>query len=334
MRAPDFWWRSASLASTALAPLATIYGAIVSARLKNSGIRVRVPVICIGDPTVGGAGKTPAAIAIAKLLMAENERPFFVTRGYGGRCKGPLLVNPAHSADDVGDEPLLLSRASPTVVSADRVAGAEFAADSGASVVVLDDGFQNPALEKDLSFLVVDGTSAIGNGRVFPAGPLRAPLLAQIDRAQAMIVVEADTAGKRVAEIARTKGVAIVYAHIKPAQDAANNLTRKRVFAYAGIGRPRKFLQTLQEIRADVVEWQAFPDHHVYSAVEARDLLTRAKNQHLLLVTTEKDHARISRNPALAELAAASQVLPIELQFDDVKSLKGLIEKALQHRRS
>ncbi len=335
MRAPDFWWRSDGLASTALAPLAAIYGAIAGARLNTSGIRARVPVICIGDPTVGGAGKTPAAIAIAKLLTAENEQPFIVTRGYGGRYKGPLLVNAVqHSADDVGDEPLLLSRVAPTIVSADRVAGAEFAADSGASVVVLDDGFQNPALEKDFSFLVIDGTSAIGNGRVFPAGPLRAPLLAQINRAQAMIVIETDTAGKRVAEIARTKGVAIVYAHIKPERDAANALTGKRVLAYAGIGRPTKFLQTLQEIRADVVEWYAFPDHHVYSPAEARDLLTHAKQQHLLLVTTEKDHARLLRNPALAELAAASQALPIELQFDDVKPLKGLIKQALQRRRS
>ncbi len=187
MRAPAFWWRPPGVASALLAPLSALYGAVADARLKRHGSRVDLPVICVGDPTLGGAGKTPAAIALAKLLAAAGGRPCLITRGYGGRERGPLLVDPAiHGADAVGDEALLLARAAPTVVAADRVAGARLAAQAKPTALVLDDGFQNPALEKDFSLLVIDGTSGVGNGCVFPAGPLRAPLAAQIEKAHAL----------------------------------------------------------------------------------------------------------------------------------------------------
>src|SRR6185295_300855 len=188
MQAPGFWWKKSGAAAALLSPLAAIYGSVAARRLAQSGERTGVPVICIGNPTVGGAGKTPTAIAVARMLISAGERPAFLTRGFGGRLAGPVIVEPSHAAAEVGDEPLLLARVAPTVVSRDRVAGARHAIAAGATAIVMDDGFQNPALAKDLSILVIDGTRGIGNGHVIPAGPLRAPLAPQLGRAHAILV--------------------------------------------------------------------------------------------------------------------------------------------------
>lgn len=335
MRAPDFWWQSPGLASAALAPLGAIYGAVAGARLKRRGARAGIPVICVGDPTLGGGGKTPAAIALAGLLKARGEKPFFVTRGYGGREKGPLLVDAArHKAGDVGDEPLLLARAAPTVVSADRAAGAEFAAKAGASVAVLDDGFQNPALVKDCSLLVIDGAGGVGNGRVFPAGPLRAPFAAQLECAQAIVVIGAGKAGEAVAGQARSSGQTVLRARIVADRAAAREFSEKRVLAYAGIGRPEKFFQTLGETGAEIVMRRAFPDHHVFTPDEADALVAEARARHLVLVTTEKDQARGARDPALGELAALSRTLPVALEFGDEQALADVVDRAVKSRRA
>src|SRR3954454_22666489 len=189
MKAPRFWWDKPGPTAALLSPFAAIYGGIAARRLAQSGARAGIPVICVGNPTVGGSGKTPAAIAIARLLIDAGERPYFLTRGYGGRLPGPVMFEPGHTAVQVGDEPLLLARVAPTVVAANRPAGAEFARRKGASVIVMDDGFQNPSLAKDLSILLVDGGRGIGNGRVLPAGPWRAPLAPQLERAHAILIV-------------------------------------------------------------------------------------------------------------------------------------------------
>ena len=333
MRAPAFWWRPPGVASALLAPLSAVYGAVAGARLKRRGSRADRPVICVGDPTLGGAGKTPAAIALTKLLLAAGERPCLITRGYGGRERGPLLVDPAiHGADAVGDEALLLARLAPTVVAADRVAGARFAAQAKPTVLVLDDGFQNPALEKDFSLLVIDGASGIGNGRVFPAGPLRAPLAAQIEKAHALVCIGAGAMGEAVVVLAAKKGLPAFAAKIIPDRVAAEKLMGQRVLAFAGIGRPEKFFRTLTDIGAVVAEARAFPDHHPYSPREARELLAAAKGQDLLLITTEKDQARIARAPELAELRAASMTLPIVLEFDNETALMRRVTETLRRR--
>jgi tetraacyldisaccharide 4'-kinase len=205
MREPAFWWREAGLASGLLAPLAAVYGAIASARLAQRGAHVTVPVVCIGNPTVGGAGKTPLTLTLARLLQAAGDAPILLSRGYRGRLAGPLRVDAArHHAGDVGDEPLLLARVAPTFVARNRVVGARAAVAAGASVIVMDDGFQNPSLQKNFSVLVVDARRGIGNGRVVPAGPLRAPLAAQLVRADALVVVGASNDG--VAAAARGRG--------------------------------------------------------------------------------------------------------------------------------
>ena len=322
MRAPAFWWQAPGLCSAALAPFGAIYGAVAAARMQRAGTRADVPVICVGDPTVGGAGKTPVAIAIAKMLIAQGKRPYFLTRGYGGREQGPLLLDPArHSAADAGDEPLLLSAVSPVVVSADRIAGAKLAAQSGADIIVMDDGFQNPALTKNLSLLVVDAKGGAGNGRVFPAGPLRAPLMQQLERANAIVLIGKGEAGEQVARQARK----VLRAAIVPDANAAAALKGKSLLAYAGIGRPEKFFATLESAGGNIAERRAFPDHHAFSAGEANELLAAARNRNLTLVTTEKDRARMQGNAALSELANASRVLPITLRFEDETALKALL---------
>lgn len=333
MWAPAFWWKAPGLAATALAPFGAIYGAIAGARLNQRGARAAVPVICIGDPTVGGAGKTPAAIAVAELLLEEGETPFFITRGYGGREKGPVLVKVReHGAQDVGDEPLLLAAVASVVVSADRIAGAKLAAQSGASVIVMDDGFQNPALAKDVSLLVIDGASGAGNGLVFPAGPLRAPLGAQIERAQVIVLIGAGKAGEEIERRAAAHGKAILRARLMPEPEAATEIKGGSVLAYAGIGRPAKFFATLESIGCNIAERREFPDHHAYSKGEARELLSLAQARNLTLVTTAKDHARMYKNPALNELADASSVLPVDLRFEDEGALKALLKTALARR--
>jgi tetraacyldisaccharide 4'-kinase len=333
IRAPAFWWRPPGVASALLAPLSAVYGAVAGARLKRRGSRADRPVICVGDPTLGGAGKTPVSIALTKLLMAAGERPCLITRGYGGRERGPLLVDPAiHGADAVGDEALLLARAAPTVVAVDRVAGARFAGQAKPTVLVLDDGFQNPALEKDFSLLVIDGASGIGNGRVFPAGPLRAPLAAQIEKAHALVYIGTGAAGEAVVALAAKKGLPAFAAKIIPDRLAAGKLTGQRVLTFAGIGRPGKFFRTLTDIGAVVAETRAFPDHHPYSPQEARELLAAAKGRDLILVTTEKDQARIARVPELAELRAASATLPIVLEFGDETALMRRVTETLRRR--
>jgi tetraacyldisaccharide 4'-kinase len=290
--------------------------------MRRAGAHADVPVICIGDPTVGGAGKTPVAIGVANMLIAQGKRPYFLTRGYGGRAQGPLLLDPArHSAADVGDEPLLLAAIAPVVVAADRIAGAKLAAQAGADIIVMDDGFQNPALEKNRSLLVIDAKGAVGNGRVFPAGPLRAPLAAQLAHASAVVLIGDGEAGEKVARQASK----VLRATIVPDANAAQILKGKSLLAYAGIGRPEKFFATLEAIGGNVAERRAFPDHHPFSADEASELLSAARNRNLTLVTTEKDRARMQGDAALNELARASLVLPITLRFEDESALKALL---------
>ena len=322
MRAPRFWWEKPGLASILLAPLAAIYGGITGVRLARAGARVGIPVICVGNPTVGGAGKTPTALAIAKLLLAVGEKPAFLTRGYGGKLAGPVMVTAAHRAAEVGDEPLLLARLAPTVVARNRVAGARLAREKGASVIVMDDGFQNPSLAKDLSILVVDGVRGLGNGQVFPAGPLRAPLGPQLARASALLVVGAGPGREDLPEI---PAVPIFHARLEPDDASVAALKGTKVLAYAGIGDPDKFFATLERAGIEAQSWRRFADHHAYDFSDAASLLAEAKRLSLQLVTTEKDRARLTGNADLASLAAQTRTLPVSLQVVEVQAFGKLI---------
>ena len=328
MREPAFWWGEGSFASALLAPLAALYGAVAQWRLGRGGERAGAPVVCVGNLTVGGAGKTPTALALARMLAAAGERPMFLTRGYGGALAGPLLVDPArHRAREVGDEPLLLARTAPTIVARDRVKGAGIAGD--ASVIVMDDGFHNPSLFKDFSVLVVDGRRGIGNGRVIPAGPLRAPLEAQLARAHALIVVGGLRRAADIAERARAANIPVLQARLRPDVDVIAWLRGRQVLAFAGIADPKKFFATLAEAGVVLAAARSFPDHHRYTRAEAVALCDDAQRAGLVLMTTEKDLARLSGEDQLKELAARVKALPVTLAFEDEEAMKSLLLERL-----
>ncbi|HEY7297745.1 MAG TPA: tetraacyldisaccharide 4'-kinase [Xanthobacteraceae bacterium] len=335
MREPPFWWRPPGISSRLLAPLGAVYGAAAARRLVVAGARVAAPVICIGNPTVGGAGKTPVAITVAAMLKAAGERPAFLTRGYGGREGGPLRVDAErHRATEVGDESLLLARVAPTIVAHDRVRGAQAALAAGASVIVMDDGFQNPSLRKDVAVLVIDAARGLGNAQVLPAGPLRAPLPAQLACAHAVVVVGRGTAAAQIAAAARARDIAVFAAHLVPDPKAVAAVKGNRILAFAGIGDPAKFFATLRASGLALAETRSFADHHRYSLREAKKLREAADRRGLLLMTTEKDLARLRGEPAGSELVRAVHTLPVALVFDDEVSFRTFLFGRLSAART
>ncbi len=328
MREPAFWWREPGLAARLLTPLGALYGVVAARRMRRPGKAVAVPVICIGNLTAGGAGKTPTAIAAAHLLRDLGANPAFLTRGYGGRLAGPVVVAPTHTAVDVGDEPLLLARVAPTVVARDRVAGAAVAIDmEEADVIIMDDGFQNPSLAKTVSILVVDGRRGFGNGRVIPAGPLRAPVPEQLALAQVLLVIgEPNAEIWSLMDAARTGRCLVLTGRLVPDTAAVAALAGARVLAFAGIADPDKFFTTLRQAGIAVAGTKRFADHHPFGAREAADLVAEAERSGLTLVTTEKDQARMVGDPALAALAARARTLPVTVEIEKASDLRDLLE--------
>ena len=315
MREPAFWWRERSIAASLLGPAATLYGGITARRMAQRGRCASIPVVCVGNFTLGGTGKTPTAIALARRLIAAGFSPFFVSRGYGGRLKGPLRIA-GHVAGEVGDEPLLLARVAPTIVARDRPSGAALAAAGGADVLILDDGLQNPSLEKDFALALVDGRRVLGNSRVFPAGPLRAPFGAQLSRVNALLIVGPQSERcELVIEASRARGVPVFYGQLRADLNAISALIGQPALAFAGIAYPEKFFATLEACRIPVAVRAAFPDHHHYRPTEISALISRAECEGLALVTTEKDLARMRDEPAAAELFSRARALPVTMEF-------------------
>ncbi|MGU3359499.1 tetraacyldisaccharide 4'-kinase [Methylobacterium sp. M6A4_1b] len=310
MRPPAFWDAAPGHpAARLLAPLGSLYGRHTAARMDRPGAEAPCPVLCVGNFTLGGAGKTPTALALAARLRALGANPAFLTRGYGGRLAGPLRVDPARlSAAKTGDEPRLLARVAPTILARDRPAGAALCVREGADVIVMDDGLQNPSLAKSLSLAVVDAGAGLGNGRPFPAGPLRVPLARQWRHVHGLVLIGTGDRGEAVAEAARARGLPVHRARLVPGAD----LTGRRVLAFAGIGRPEKFFASLEEAGAEIVGRRSFADHHAYAAADQRALATEADRLGADLVTTEKDHVRLS-----PPFAARVAVLPVSLAFAD-----------------
>jgi len=285
MRAPSFWYRQSAI-STLLAPLGWIWAAGARRRAAKLPLhRSPIPVICVGNVTVGGAGKTPISLSIAQLIPGAH----FLSKGYGGTEAGPLRVEPhRHTYQQVGDEPLLLAEIAPCWVAANRIEGAEAAAAAGASCLVMDDGFQDPSLEKDISILVVDGASGFGNGHCVPAGPLREPVEQGLKRADVVVIL-----GEDKHDIAARVGPKpVLRAWLEPEAEASV-LAGRKVVAFAGIGRPAKFFHTLDTLGAHLVEAYAFPDHYPFHPQEIHELQAAAQNHHAFLVTTGKDFVRV-----------------------------------------
>ncbi len=331
MRAPDFWSRKTGIAAVSLMPFSWIYGAVSAYRMRRKPrYRPNIPVICVGNFTVGGAGKTPTALAVAELVRQTGKPPYFLTRGYGGRLAGPIVVDPArHGAVDVGDEALLLSRAAPTIIAKNRAAGAALAAAEGAGAIIMDDGFQNPSVGKALTLVVVDTVAGLGNGRVIPAGPLRAPLNSQLTLTDAVVLIGSGIAAGPVQLAARAHGVTTTSARLRPVRGF--NFAGRRVLAYTGIGRPEKFFSMLEDCGADVVARRAFADHHPFNDSEAAALIEAAARDDLALVTTEKDHVRLAVTPEgpRRQLREQSAVLGVECVFEDLTGVTAMIAKNL-----
>ena len=324
MRAPAFWWKPApDVTACLLAPFGALYGLVTARRMARPGEGCGIPVICVGNFVAGGAGKTPTAIAIAEVLAAQGHQPAFLTRGYGSSGAGSAhRVDPAtDSAAVVGDEPLLLARVAPTIVAADRLEGARTCRQLGANVIVMDDGLQNPTLRKDLRIAVVDGAVGIGNGLCVPAGPLRAPLRRQWAHADALVVIGDGAQGEMIAHEAEGLGKAVLRGRLVPAPGIAAGLAGRDVLAFAAIGRPEKFFDTLRTLGACVVEYESFGDHHPFTSRELAGLKSRAERLGASLVTTEKDAARMG--------AAAKDVLtlPVRLAFREPDALQGLLQR-------
>ncbi|MFT6580529.1 MAG: tetraacyldisaccharide 4'-kinase [Alphaproteobacteria bacterium] len=316
--------------SALLAPFAAIYG--VSGALKwktTTPWRAPVPVICIGNLVAGGAGKTPVAMAIADLLQEQGEAVRFLSRGYGGNLPGPIQVDLArHTARNVGDEPLLLAKVAPTWVSKDRIFGAEAAIEDGADIIIMDDGFQNPALAKTLSFLVVDGGYGFGNSRVIPAGPLREPLSFGLKRADAIILLGDDTTG--VAEIIRKSApeTPLVRARLSTF-NSAQRFVGEKILAFAGIGRPEKFFQTAKDIGCAVIAERAFPDHYAFTPDDMALLAEEAIAMDATLLTTAKDFQRIPE-----EARSLVEVLDVFVEWREPGAIAALLAPVKMRRAS
>jgi tetraacyldisaccharide 4'-kinase len=305
------------LVSALLAPVGWIWAVGARSRAaKPPRHRSPIPVICIGNLSVGGAGKTPIAESIAQLIPGAH----FLSKGYGGKEIGPLRVDPLlHSYGQVGDEPLLLAETAPTWIAKNRIEGAEEAAGAGASCLVMDDGFQDPSLEKDISILVVDGHTGFGNERCLPAGPLREPVDQGLKRADAVVILGEDKHGIAL----RVAPKPVLHAWLEP-QAEASVLAGRKVVAFAGIGRPAKFFHTLDALGADVVEAYAFPDHYPFHPAEIGELQVAANNHHAFLVTTGKDYVRVP--PTMRDQIG---VVQMDVAWEDEAALLDILAPAL-----
>ncbi|WP_439922887.1 tetraacyldisaccharide 4'-kinase [Nitrobacter sp. JJSN] len=333
MREPAFWHRPSSLLSRLLIPIGALYGAIATRRLMRTGMRAGVPVICVGNYHVGGAGKTPTVIALAGILRSLGETPVVLSRGYGGRLHGPLCVDPhRHTAADVGDEPLMMAGTIPVIVSRQRAEGIAPARALGASVILLDDGFQNPTIAKDISLIVIDGDRGLGNKRIFPAGPLRAPLPPQLARTDALVIVGAGAAADDVAASIKARGGPVLRARLIPDEASVATLRGRRVYAFAGIGDPPRFFRNLRACGIDVAVERVFADHHPFSQRDVTDLQTAAERDGLMLVTTEKDLVRL-RSENLAAFAQAVVPFAVTLAFDNEPVLRSFLTERIGRAR-
>jgi tetraacyldisaccharide 4'-kinase len=312
---PQFW-RHDGLLARLLTPLASLTAAATARRVGKIGWHAPIPVICCGNVTVGGAGKTTLALDLGQRLIAQGHAVHFLLRGYGGSIRGSHRVMPTNTAAQVGDEALLLAEVAPTWIGADRAASAREAVAAGAELLVLDDGLQNPSLHKDLSLLVVDGATGFGNGRVLPAGPLREPVPMAAARCQAAVLIGPDATGATSA-----LSLPLLRASLRPGPEIADWIGR-RAFAFAGIARPGKFFTMLADAGVQLADALPFPDHHSFSETDLRRVLDQAARLDAHPVTTPKDAVRLP-----AAWRDRIGVIGVSLTWDDPGAIDALLER-------
>ena len=332
LKAPEFWYQQTGRASApalraALSPLGWLYAKITARRLATTpGIDPGVPVICVGNATVGGSGKTPVALYLLESLNRMGLSVAGLSRGYGGREKGPIRVASSHTYKDVGDEPLLLARSAPVWVAAGRDDGARAAVAKGANVIVMDDGHQNPLIKKTLSLLVVDAQTGFGNGHVFPAGPLREPIKAALARTDAVILIKPATNFKTDENLLKQlQSKVVIPAYLKPVHPPPFG----KLFAFAGIGRPNKFFDALRREGADLVDALPFSNHKPYSDADLKNLVDLAREYKARLNTTQKDYVRLPKG-----FARHVDVWPVKVAFEDELTLRRLLHPIIEKAKS
>ncbi|MBS0185873.1 MAG: tetraacyldisaccharide 4'-kinase [Proteobacteria bacterium] len=327
---PLFWYKKKrSLSFIVLYPFLWFgqffYRFFSSLKRKNTkSLKLNIPVICVGNVNLGGVGKTPTCLALSDLILEEykNAACHFITRGYKGSLKGPVRVREDHTSFEVGDEALLLSQKSPTWVSRFRKLGGKKAEEEGATHLIMDDGFQNPSLFKDISLIVVDGFFGFGNQHIFPMGPLREDLQEAFNRAQGLIVIGKDLYGIQEITSRLSPKLPILKAHFEVDQKIKHAFDKKNVIGFAGIGFPEKFYKTLEELNANILDFIAFPDHYKYSISTLRNLESKAQKSDALLVTTEKDYVRLPKS-----FKKKVSFIPIDLVFEDKAKLINILRK-------
>lgn len=333
--APPFWWKKGDPRAWLLSPASLIYGYFASRRMKNAKrAEVDVPVICVGNFTVGGAGKTPTVITLARAAKARGLTPGVLSRGYGGSMDRTTIVDPDHHrARDVGDEPLLIARETLTVVSRKRLEGARVLIAEGADLIIMDDGFQSAAIRFDYALMVVDSRRGIGNGFLVPAGPVRAPTSLQLAHATALLKLGTSDGADPFIRIVARSGKPVYEGLIRPVGDAGA-LAGRRVLAFAGIADPAKFFRTVRGLGAEIAAKRAFGDHQHLTDDEIADILTTADKQDLLIVTTAKDAVRLRGHHGRArDLIGRIIVIEVEMAFDSPATARLIIETAFANFR-
>lgn len=327
IKTPAFWYRDKEnrpkIWEHLLSPLSHIYKACDKKnREKQIPLKVDVPVMCVGNLTAGGSGKTPTAIALANMLVEKNivKNPYFVTRGYGGSNKKTRRITVHDTPSETGDEPILLVKHCKTIVSVNRYDGAQMAAAEGADLVILDDGFQNNSLHKDISILVIDGKRGFGNRKILPAGPLREAPNAGFKKADIVIIIGDDQ--HKISQDIPEKSP-VFFANVEPRTDQERKQKNKYI-AFAGLGIPEKFKDTLIENNYSLIDFIPFPDHYKYKEKELEQLLKRAETQNATLITTEKDILRIP-----PKYSKHIQTLPIRLRFEQENTLSKYLEEKI-----
>lgn len=332
--APPFWWEKAGLQAWFLTPVSWIYAAVASRNMKRAKrLQMPVPVICVGNFTVGGAGKTPTVIALAKAAKSKGLKAGVLSRGYGGSMDRTIIVDPSHHrAMDVGDEPLLIAREALTVISRKRVEGAQRLVNESCDLIIMDDGFQSARLHFDYALMVIDTMRGIGNGHIVPAGPVRAPTALQLKFATALLKVGRGNAADPFIRLAARSGKPVLEATIRPVD--APEIRGRKVLAFAGIADPQKFFRTVEELGGIIAISRPFGDHQHLSEDEIADILATAERESLDIVTTAKDAVRlIGHHGHAAELLDKAKVIEVEMAFDSRATPGLIIDQAIAAAR-
>ncbi|MDE1995771.1 MAG: tetraacyldisaccharide 4'-kinase [Rhizobiaceae bacterium] len=332
--APPFWWQKPDWRAWGLSPFSFIYGRIAGHRMVHGRrASVPVPVICVGNFTVGGAGKTPTALTLARAAKAKGLKPGFLSRGYGGSLDVTTVVDPRHHhASAVGDEPLLLASEALTVISRRRVEGAQRLVEEGADLIIMDDGFQSARLTIDYALVVIDALRGVGNGHLVPGGPVRAPLRVQLRYATGLLKVGGGNAADRLVRMAARAGKPFFAASIKPRPQ--KDLMGRDVLAFAGIADPTKFFRTVESLGGSIAVRQTFGDHQHLTEDEISDILDIATRDRLEIVTTSKDYVRLIGHHGRAdELLQRCRIIEVDMVFEDPRAPTLIIDRAMQVAR-